>query len=156
MVWRDLRLRALLDSPDAFGMTYEVESQRDDGAWRTRVDTNVADPFATNLIAEIDAKPVAIAVCVFDETNRSLCHLFAMWVDPRFRKRGAARALVTSALDWMKRQGAKEAQLSVTEGNEAALSLYSSCGFVDTGLREPLREGSQLRTIQMRRDLGDL
>jgi hypothetical protein len=26
LIWRDLRLRALKESPDAFGMTYEVEA----------------------------------------------------------------------------------------------------------------------------------
>jgi ribosomal protein S18 acetylase RimI-like enzyme len=93
--------------------------------------------------------------CMFDETDQTICHLFAMWVAPEFRRRGVGRAILESALDWMKKRGAKEAQLSVTEGNKEAFSLYRSFGFLDTSRREPLREGSPLQVIVMRRRLED-
>ena len=155
LIWRDLRLRALKDSPDAFGSTYEVEVQRSDDEWQDHINRNVADPLVTNFVARIDDEPAALAVCVFDENERTICHLFAMWVAPEFRRRGLGRAILESALDWMKQKGAKKAQLSVTEGNKEALSLYRSFGFLDTRRREPLREGSALQVIVMRRQLKD-
>ena len=154
LVWRDLRLRALLDSPDAFGMTYEVESLRPDNDWHQRIDERVADSWSTSLIAEINDKPGGIAGCGFDVEDQSLCGLYAMWVAPEFRGAGVGRALVTYALKWMKSRGARTAQLSVTERNDAAFSLYTSSGFKDTEVREPLREGSAKQVIVMRRTLG--
>lgn len=43
--------------------------------------------------------------------------------------------------------------LRVTEGNDAAPALYERCGFVDTGDREPLREGAKTLAIVMRHPL---
>lgn len=54
LIWRDLRLRALKDSPDAFGMTYEVEVQRSDDEWQDQINRNVDDPFVTNVIARVN------------------------------------------------------------------------------------------------------
>ena len=39
----------------------------------------------------------------------------------------------------------------MTEDNDGALALYERCGFVDTGERESLREGSDATTVVMRR-----
>ncbi len=50
--------------------------------------------------------------------------------------------------------GAAEVFLRVTEGNDVAARLYRACGFVfDPDDREPLREGSALETLGMRRTL---
>ena len=38
-VYRELRLRALADSPDAFGSTYEREAARTDAEWEDRLTT---------------------------------------------------------------------------------------------------------------------
>lgn len=154
-LWRTLRLRALLDSPDAYQITYEMESKRSDSDWHQRIDSRAADPSATSLVAEFDGQAVSIAACSFNQANRSLCDLYAMWVAPESRRCGVGRSLLAYALDWMKERGAKQAQLAVTEANEAACALYASFGFTPTGQHEPLREGSPLRVVTMRRALDD-
>ena len=40
--WRELRLRALQDSPSAFGSTYERERAFDETAWRERMQAATA------------------------------------------------------------------------------------------------------------------
>lgn len=43
--WRDyrnIRLRALRDSPDAFGSSYEEEAVRTDDAWESRIADAIA------------------------------------------------------------------------------------------------------------------
>lgn len=43
--WRDyrnMRLRALRDSPDAFGSTYAAEAVRTDDAWKSRIAEAIA------------------------------------------------------------------------------------------------------------------
>ena len=46
--------------------------------------------------------------------------------------------------------------LSVTESNAAARAFYEAEGFVESGERRPLREGSDLLVVRMSRPLGSL
>jgi GNAT superfamily N-acetyltransferase len=64
--------------------------------------------------------------------------VIGMYVMPRWRGTGAARALLQSAIDRCKSRGdTLVMQLTVTEGNEPAISLYQSMGFSSFGV-EPM------------------
>jgi ribosomal protein S18 acetylase RimI-like enzyme len=52
---------------------------------------------------------------------------------------------------WVASLGVAEIELAVTETNDTARAFYEARGFVDTGARQPLRVGSPLRVIVMRR-----
>ena len=72
------------------------------------------------------------------ERTKHKALLFGMFVRPRFRGRGIARALVDAALEHVRsRPGTRVVRLTVTEHNAAALRLYESCGFRRYGT-EPL------------------
>jgi ribosomal-protein-alanine N-acetyltransferase len=64
-------------------------------------------------------------------------------VHPAFRRRGAARLLMTDALDEAVRRDAALATLEVRAGNAAARALYGSLGFVETGRRRGYYEGRE-------------
>jgi ribosomal protein S18 acetylase RimI-like enzyme len=49
--------------------------------------------------------------------------------------------------------GARAVELNVTGSNDGARRFYEEHGFVDTGERQPLREGSELLVVVMRRPL---
>lgn len=147
LLWKTLRLRALAESPDAFGRTFDEESRFDDPVWKDRLSGQ------GTLVAEIEGRALGIASFRLDPEDRRLGHLFAMWAAPEARGQGLGRAILGFALGALKDLGAAEAELTVTEGNLAALALYESSGFADTGRREPLREGSHLRVIRMRASL---
>lgn len=51
-------------------------------------------------------------------------------VAPDHRRAGLARLLVDDSLAWMRRRGANSAMVNTGVGNEAALALYDSIGFV--------------------------
>jgi ribosomal protein S18 acetylase RimI-like enzyme len=65
-------------------------------------------------------------------------HLVSMWVDPRYRRRGVARALVDQAVRWAAERQAREVILWVADQNTAARRLYEQLGFRPTGERQPL------------------
>jgi RimJ/RimL family protein N-acetyltransferase len=72
------------------------------------------------------------------EKARHKCTLFGMYVPEEFRQGGLGRAIVEALLDEARsRPGVKVIQLTVSDGNRAAQSLYERCGFVQFGL-EPL------------------
>jgi hypothetical protein len=55
-----LRLRALADSPDAFGSTLAQEQDRDDAHWAARLAAGV-EALSLPLVAELGAEPVGLA-----------------------------------------------------------------------------------------------
>ena len=147
---RDVRLAALLDSPDAFGSTHAEESERGEEEWRAWT-TGWSGAADQALFAAEEEGWVGIALGVRWQEEPEAVHLYAMWVDPSSRRRGVGRALVEPIGAWARDLGVGRIVLRVTEGNAAAVALYEGCGFADTGEREPLRNGSGATTMVMQR-----
>ncbi|WP_390349859.1 GNAT family N-acetyltransferase [Variovorax boronicumulans] len=137
--YRDLRLRALLDSPDAFGSTYEAEA--------TSGKDRVLFAFNRN-----DA--CGLIWCKLSNDQPAVADLFQMWVDPASRGMGAGRALLEAAVSWAARVGMKRVGLGVTVADTPAMRLYTACGFRPDGALEPLREHSHLMVQPMSLALG--
>ena len=149
-LYRDLRLRALEESPDAFGSTYEHELQQSDEQWATRLARAAGSAQDLPLVAEVDGEPSALAWVRIDEGAPSVAHLYQMWVAPTRRRHGVGRAMLDAAIAWVRAAGARAMVLDVTCGNDDAVGLYESVGFTLTGERKPLRPGSALQSQSMR------
>ncbi len=65
--------------------------------------------------------------------------------NPRGASNGGRRAFVEQVLEWARTWDARSVILAVTESNDRRRGFYEHLGFVDTGERYPLREGSELR-----------
>jgi dihydropteroate synthase len=144
-LWRELRLRALADSPDAFGETLEASAARDEAAW---IASTAPRPDAIRLFAERDGVPIGMCVVLIGVDQRT-ANLYAMWVAPEARGTGAGKALVDAGLRWARSHAALEVALRVSERHEPAKRLYQRCGFVDAGERSPLRDGSNIQSLAM-------
>lgn len=148
---RDLRLRALADAPDAFGSTLDRERRLGEAGW---IDWIEGWEGATNVmfIAERDDRWIGMALGsrTGDEDHT---HVYGMWVDPMWRGTGVGARLVEGVLRWARSWGARWVGLGVTETNDGAAGFYEHLGFVDTGERYPLREGSRLTCRVLRREL---
>jgi GNAT superfamily N-acetyltransferase len=132
---RQLRLQALADAPDAFASTLEAEVALPAEVWQQRAQSG---PTSANFIAREGGIDIGL-VAVFAEPNAPGCmHLVSMWVDPRYRRRGVARALVDQAVRWAAERQAHEVILWVADHNTAACRLYERLGFQSTGARQPL------------------
>ncbi|MEP7059680.1 MAG: GNAT family N-acetyltransferase [Actinomycetota bacterium] len=152
---RELRLRALADSPDAFGATLEDESGRPEEMWLALVQGDGWGGSSVVFIAEDDgAVPAGLTIGVrHDDESPGKANLYAMWVDPVFRRRGHAGALVAAVIGWATDAGASVLRLAATATNPAALELYQGLGFTPTGEAAPLRTGSDLRCLALEREL---
>ena len=130
---RGVRLRALRDTPSAFGSTYEQESKRDAQAWQD-VARRWTDPqTAATWIAWLGPQTVGLVAGVDDNADPARAWLVSMWVDPSARRRGLARRLVEDVLRWSADRGRAAVHLHVTSNNPAARALYLSAGFLATG-----------------------
>lgn len=144
--FREIRLRALADAPEAFGVTHADALEQPEEDWRSRLDTD--DPI--RLLRE-DGTAVAMGAgwCPPDQPNSMV--IWGMWTAPGSRGRGHAEALVSHLLAWARQHDITGVALHVAEGNDAARRIYERCGFVATGHWEPLREGSPLSIELLRR-----
>ena len=141
-LFRDLSLRALADSPDAFRRTFaEVQALPED-FWLQQ-----ADGSAPILVVLEDGRGVAM-VAVSTPPESAIAYVWGMWTAPEARGRGYAAGLLADLVSWCRDRGLG-VRLHVTEGNQAARRLYTAHGFESTGVWEPLREGSALRVEEL-------
>ena len=146
---RELRLRALADSPDAFARTLAEALGENDAYW-VKLAGSVTQPDGqVMLVAELDGRPVGLAFGLFDRERASTGHVAGMWVDPEARGRGVGRALLESVIAWARSRALDRLELWVTKGNVAAARLYERAGFADTGRRDALASNPALQIIQM-------
>jgi predicted GNAT family acetyltransferase len=136
--FRDIRLRSLADSPDAFGSTLEREQAFTEAEWRQRVSGPV--------YVVLDPGPVSVGG-IFD--NDGVGQVWGMWTEPAHRRRGHASRILEAVTPLHPR-----VQLHVNTGNPAARSVYERFGFAGTGEIEPLRPGSDQRMELMLLEAG--
>ncbi len=142
--FRAVRLRALADSPDSFGVTLAEATGADEAAWRTR-----AEGPGPRVVAFEAGEAVAMGG-LHTPPESDEAFVWGMWVAPESRGRGLATDMLRELLE-PARVGSRTVVLHVSEGNTAARRLYESNGFVSTGEWEPLRDGSDVRIEKMKR-----
>jgi ribosomal protein S18 acetylase RimI-like enzyme len=129
---REVRLKALQDSPSAFSKTYAQEAAYPEADWIRRIGSHESTPAALWVVAEELGHPVGLACGRFETERPWVVNVFSMWVEPACRRRGAGSALLAEILEWAKARGASQLVLGVLSSNESAVRLYRSHGFVVT------------------------
>jgi RimJ/RimL family protein N-acetyltransferase len=125
---REIRLASLLESPEAFGSSYEREIAFSEKEWRELFNLN------SYLVASIDGKDIAI---MFLEKLRgdfgATCWVGGCWSNPQYRGIGALRSMF-DYVDSVKDQRGWQIQgLGVFIVNESAITAYEKLGFKAMG-----------------------
>jgi ribosomal protein S18 acetylase RimI-like enzyme len=136
LVYKTIRLRALLDSPTAFSSTYERESQQPDEEWLRRARLWGSGPCAGYLAFEGET-PCGLVACYGEEQNTEFATVISMWVDPAQRRAGVGAALIEALKSWAVGRSLRELRLMVTSVNAGAFRFYERLGFLMTGKTEP-------------------
>lgn len=134
--WREMRLRALHDHPDAFGQphaSYAAIAFRDALAqFEARRETGTVILGAFGNLGQLLG-----SLGVFRESGSRTAHRLIVWgmyVVPDVRGTGVADALVSAGLDKARLiDGIRQVHLTVTSHNIAARKLYERHGFVRWG-----------------------
>jgi ribosomal protein S18 acetylase RimI-like enzyme len=133
--FRELRLRATVESPLAIWPTYDEEARRTPAEVRARI-----APTAFQAVFGAFAGQELVAIAgVRREPLAQVAHKALLWgvyVDPAHRRGGLARRLLGAACAHARAQGALQVHLAVNAENPRALALYASLGFTAYG-REP-------------------
>jgi GNAT superfamily N-acetyltransferase len=131
--WREIRLRSLSDTPDAFGSTYEREVGFDEAAWRERTTSG------PRVLVVREGRPVALGGGFWPGEGELM--VFGMWTDPAHRRQGHATAILDAVVGWARAHGL-QVVLHVNLTQPGARATYEHYGFVGTGETEELRPGS--------------
>ena len=150
-IFRDIRLKSLRDTPNAFGSTIEKEKIYTGDDWKKRLERSDCK---TLVAFSKGSKPIGIIVGAPYDNQAGL---FAMWIDPSQRKQGIGSLLVDAVIQWAEEQNFHEIRLDVADDNHPAIALYQSKGFVKSGIvgslptpREHIKEHQRVLTIKKR------
>jgi ribosomal protein S18 acetylase RimI-like enzyme len=127
LVLREIRLRALAETPENFGSLVAVESAKSDDDWRAWL-------AGSAWFAAFDGDTAVALVCGLPGAAEWL--IFSMWVAPQLRGHGLAARLVDAVRAAAGEAGAQAIALHVFEGNDRARRVYERLGFVLTGESE--------------------
>lgn len=151
--YRDVRLRALGDSPNAFGSTLAVEQTKPDEYWVERLSAGATSQWNLPMVADTGDELVGLAWGWIDPLLPETAHVFQMWVAPQSRGLGCASMLLNALVTWAREASVQAVVLRVTCGDTPATRLYTRAGFKPAGNLEPLRPGSTVLAQPMRLDL---
>jgi GNAT superfamily N-acetyltransferase len=139
---RDLRLRALLESPATFASTYERQRAYTERDWRDWPRDGI-------FFAAGAPEPHSIACGWLPVAEPDVANLISMWVAPSQRGRRVAASLIDAVVDWARTQDRDHLELEVAAGNEAARRAYERYGFAATS-KEPFTEGGTVYSLKLR------
>ena len=147
-LWRQMRMRALADSPDSFRPTLTEEQGHADSFWAEVVASTAAHPRGNLWLAWIQGVSLGMVFGRVD-ADFSTVELGSMWVDPDARNAGVGSALVSTVLSWGKELGVVSASLFCRQ-DDGVTAFYERHGFELTGETEPLRNGSAVTVGRVR------
>jgi GNAT superfamily N-acetyltransferase len=124
---RHIRLRALADTPDAFGSTYAEVAAHPLAEWSKQL-----QEIAT-FVAVHDGKDLGLVRCASDEHHHDTAWLISMWVTPEARGQGVGNALIDAVIECARSSGASRLLLDVGDYNQQAIALYARKGFQPNG-----------------------
>ena len=152
-VYRELRLEGFKNHPEAFGSSWEDESQKPDAWWAERLETSIV------FGGWIDNSPLLGVAGFHAHTATKLRHkavLWGMYVRIEGRGTGLAACLVQRVIEHA-RPLVEEICLTVVASNTAGKRLYSAAGFEPYGIeRRALKiEGEYFDEVLMARPLRE-
>jgi GNAT superfamily N-acetyltransferase len=153
--WRELRnirLRALRDSPEAFLTTAAQAEKEPAEFWSKRAALSARGERWGIFLAFTDqGEAIGMASGVEAPATPGVVELVQMWVDPTWRNQSVGAQLVAAIIAWSAPR-ADRLRLGVAEDIQAAIALYTRCGFLPTGEETPFegRPGIATRYYERR------
>jgi len=155
--YRQIRLEALQDSPQAFGSTYAETVEKPESFWRERL-AGAAEGKETWMLfardGDGDGRIVGLTGAFLPEPGDRKAIVVSVFVTPEYRGKRVSTALMQAVLDALRQSDIHTVELTVADGQAAALALYRSFGFkVVLEIRKRMSDGQVHVAYTMRREL---
>jgi putative acetyltransferase len=139
-IYREIRLKGLLEDPQAFPRTYEEAVEFPQEAWMQRA----SNPYT--FIAIENGVPLGtMGALLSDESGHQIATIIGVFVARGARGKGIGTRLFRAVLDKIQQDSTiRTVRLSVNKEQAAAVNLYQKFGFQVTGEKtEKLGDGKE-------------
>lgn len=153
LVFKQVRLRALQESPTAFSSTHAKESLLPDEEWQKRAARWGGDGDDAIFLAFDGEAVCGIVGSYVEPQRRERAQVISMWVDPGYRRAGVGKALIDAVGDWNRFRRVRELVLMVTSVNAGAIAFYEGLGFAKTGATGEYPNDAAIIEYEMRLEL---
>lgn len=133
--YRQVRLAALEDSPEAFVATADQEQGYDDERWQERMVRS------KRILATRDGQTVGVVSLgrtASPDDDQQVGEIFGLWVTPAARGTGVATALINASAVAARDNGDTHVLYWVGTDNGRAVAFASGIGFRPTDFRRPM------------------
>ena len=127
-------MRIIQMNKDHVSQIAQLEAQCFSDPWSEKsIASELENPLSLWLVAEENGQVWGYvgSQTVLDESD-----MMNVAVDPRFRRRGIAQALIETLIAELSKMGSRCLRLEVRVSNENARALYARMGFQQLGLRK--------------------
>ncbi len=129
--YRDLRLEALRNHPEAFSSDYATAVAQPMSFWTERLRSSGTETAIVNFLAVHEQQLIGMCAIARRDTlkTRHAADIVGMYVQPEWRGLHIAEALVTACIEWARTHEVKIVKLAVVAANTPAIRCYALCGF---------------------------
>jgi len=153
--YRELRLRALKEDPEAFSSAYADGLNQPDEFWKQRLAEAAAGERAWILFGRQEDRLVGMIGTFIAEDTPDIATIVSVYVPKEARGQGMSTRLMQEMLRVLSAKPAlKKVRLSVNVTQHAAIKLYRRFGFLEIA-REPSTTGAgqAVQLMVMEREL---
>ena len=130
-VFRQIRLRALKDSPHAFMSSYDSARARPWSSWKEQVEASATGRERITCLCFEGGHAVGIAALYASgQADPSMGEVIQVWVDPQHRQNGIARHLMLMLTEWAHTHGYSQLYATIHKENAEVLPFYNALGFL--------------------------
>lgn len=148
LAYKNLRLRALKEDPQAFGSKYDEAMTAPDSKWQNRL-LSVADEKSWAVFAKQNNQLVGMVFAIQNtdqEKTEHIAEIVSMYVAKEARGQHIARQILEALLTKLAKNKIFIAKLSVVKEQKAAVNLYQKMGFKITGHQDDIEGDGQIHT----------
>src|SRR5579871_4804684 len=130
--YKELRLQALFEEPQAFGSSYADESIKSDEEWKKRLENYKKGEHNWMFFAQVDKKLVGMLGAFQDATDieKREATIIAMFVIEEYRGKGIAKMLMQRILQELAIKKMAKVKINLNVDQTIALKMYEKFGFV--------------------------
>jgi ribosomal protein S18 acetylase RimI-like enzyme len=149
-LYKDIRLEALENVPQAFGQSYTDAANQPDSHWQDILSQE------NRFFVLTEENGIVVSVAGTKQITDDTWFVIAVYTRPAFRGKGIAKETIQEVLNELQKRGIKKAELSVNVDQEAAIALYKGLGFsiTRTAADQKMGDGSLHDEYVMEKVLG--
>lgn len=129
-LYKQIRVEAVTDSPQAFGSNRDQQLAHPDSFWQQRLEEAERGEQQWLLFARSGKDLVGMIGAYGEEETPQEATVISVYVTPSARGKGISTLLMRAILDELKKAGIHKVWIGVNIQQKAALHLYQKTGFV--------------------------